>query len=571
MLISRLSIRARIWMLALGFFATFLFAGVFVAVSEMALSSRVNDAVARMELVRQSQVHFKLQVQEWKNILIRGSDPEAYKKHLIAFRTESTAFQALLQKLIESETNSDTKSKAIEIQKRHSDLLKQYEVTLEELSAGSPDFTRAADRRVKGMDRPTDQQLSALVELISNQSKGNQERDLRLFWISLGSAGLIVTVLTFLFSWMAVRSVSNTLGAVTGTLQQISEGKLNLEIDDSSSDERGTILSAVKRSSRKIAAMLLSVRDQVHQTRGAAFEISGTAKKLMKASQNLAASSEESAAAVEELSAISDHVSDSMTVVAQNSKEVDHSIHQLATESEEMRMSMQTLGARNLESSNRARSGLQQIQIVSESMEQVKDGSQKIGAIMSLMHELSDRINLLALNASIEAARAGEAGRGFAVVAEEVSRMADRTMARIKEVETNTSSIQSAILESHTQVLAAADSFGVMMRDLLQMGDSVSGFATRVDEQVSRVSAIAASMQQLSNAASTVEGAAKESKNAARELAESTRTNASEADKILHESEALQEVSGNMRTRADQLGQIMDEFSLDESNQASNR
>ncbi len=308
--------------------------------------------------------------------------------------------------------------------------------------------------------------------------------------------------------------------------------------------------------------MLLRVQDQIQETRGAAFEISGTAKKMTKASQSMAASSEEAAAAVEELSASQDHVSESMGVVARNSRQVDESIHRLAAQSENLRSSMRVLASRSHDSSSRARTSVEEIQLVSSSMEQVKEGSEKIGAIMALMHELSDRINLLALNASIEAARAGEAGRGFAVVADEVSKMADRTMARIKEVEANTSSIQNAILASHTRVRTAAETFAATMQDLLKMGDSVTGFAAEVEEQVAQIGEIAASMQQLSQAASVVEGSARESTNAARELAESTRMNASEAENILHESEGLQEVAALLRSRADELAEAMAEFSL---------
>ena len=124
--------------------------------------------------------------------------------------------------------------------------------------------------------------------------------------------------------------------------------------------------------------------------------------------------------------------------------------------------------------------------------------AQAIGRIMTVISDIADQTNLLALNAAIEAARAGEAGRGFAVVADEVRKLAEKTMLATREVGAVIDAIQSGAKGAVSGMEGAATEVEKATQEARRSGAALADIVSIVEETADQVRAIATAAEQQS-------------------------------------------------------------------------
>jgi two-component system sensor histidine kinase/response regulator len=116
-----------------------------------------------VDLAREAQVHFKRQVQEWKNVLLRGHNPNDHRKYWSLFEMEESKTQALLADLRQRETSESPTAEGLLAELRV--LGQRYRGAVAKFNpADNPLSYREVDSRVRGMDRPPTDEMSALVE-----------------------------------------------------------------------------------------------------------------------------------------------------------------------------------------------------------------------------------------------------------------------------------------------------------------------------------------------------------------------------------------------------------------------
>lgn len=110
-----------------------------------------------------AQVAFKLQVQEWKNTLLRGRDPEDFRRYRDAMEARAAEVRGALSALAEGDPDETFTGQIDAVLVAHEAMTARYRETLAGFEAGGGDDPWSADARVRGIDRPIDEALDALA------------------------------------------------------------------------------------------------------------------------------------------------------------------------------------------------------------------------------------------------------------------------------------------------------------------------------------------------------------------------------------------------------------------------
>ena len=245
-------------------------------------------------------------------------------------------------------------------------------------------------------------------------------------------------------------------------------------------DFTGAIADSINFTIDQLRELVGTINATAVQVAAAAQETQSTAMHLAEASEHQAQEIAGASAAINEMAVSIDQVSANAaesSAVAERSVSIANKgnevVHNTITGMDSIR---------------------EQIQDTSKRIKRLGESSQEIGDIVSLINDIADQTNILALNAAIQASMAGDAGRGFAVVADEVQRLAERSSSATKQIEALVKTIQA---DTNEAVISMEQTTTEVVRGARLAQDA--GVSLEEIEKVSK--SLAALIQNISNAA----------------------------------------------------------------------
>lgn len=414
-------------------------------------------------VANQSQSHLRNQIQEWKNILLRGQDKEAYDKHLASMQENDRLTKLELAIL-------DKQSKAlnfdlpdlIKIQALQRNMTKGYIKALELFHSNQYEGAKLADQYVSGLDKEPVELLNNLTTELQKSIIARDEVSMNISIYAFAVAFFLVMLLIIFYA----KSLSRIIRDIVSVVDKVSGGDLQNTCPHDGKNEFGQLSAEINEMIRSLKLLTGNMVNSSAKLSDSVSNMTTTSKEQESTVSEQASSTQEIVASSQEITQTAKELLNNMSEVA---KAVDHAA-QTAQEGSEDLQNMRTI-LDNMVSSSKD---------IGTKLSVLNEKISNISMVVTTINKVADQTNLLSINAAIEADKAGEAGIGFSTVASEIRRLSDQTAIATWDIEQLVKEIQTAVSSG----VMAMEKFHVGItggvQEISNVGDKLSNIVEQV-------------------------------------------------------------------------------------------
>lgn len=495
----------------------------------------IEGPMAAADQVNEANLAFREQVQEWKNILLRGANQADLDRYWRQFQGREADVQRLLEQISLLDVSVDVRAGITTLRASHQQLGEHYRSGLAQFIDSDRDPV-AADRSLRGIDRDTGEQMQQLADQLQQLvlSEVERIRGTALRTVILGIIILLVSAvaISVFASLLLSRRLVTPITGLVRHIGELAQGRFDNPITTTREDELGALARSAEQLRGFLVDTAAGLRHSTSELDQASGRLNSVASRMAHGSQEQFSRTDQVATAMQEMAATAAEVARYAADAAGAADAAD----------ENARAGRQTM----THAIDAMQDLLQQVEHTTEVIAQLEGDSHRIGKVLEVIQSVAEQTNLLALNAAIEAARAGEAGAGFAVVADEVRTLARRTSESTSEIQQIINSVQQGAQQAVRAIDAGRTSSDTSMQQVTLAGHSLQQIAVAVES-------IRDMNRQIATAAEEQTSVSEDISRNITEITDIAAANQQQVEHTSRASETLQTLSSELNTLAARL------------------
>jgi len=372
---------------------------------------------------------------------------------------------------------------------------------------------------------------------------------------------VIILIIGGAIMFVVVNRKISPLKDLTDATEKIAKGSLNFDYPDKhSNDEIGVLSNSIHTMKDQIRSVIAKMKQITIKNNEIVTDLSNYSINLSYAAGMQIAQAKEFHTTFSELSKSSKKMNENIESSTDSTKNVSNIILEFLESFKGIAKITHQLNNLVSQITTSIQSSEKEIHDISSAIYSIKESTGRVTEFIGIITEISDRTNLLSLNASIEAARAGESGRGFAVVASEITKLADKTLLSVKDIEAIIHASSRSIQTGIERVNITLDSIHSVVKNFDDINNYTNEIRTKFEEQISTTNVITENLDNINSYSNEIKNSLSIQNNFLSEVSYNAENLTQNAEDLNNQAQSLKDMSEGLNLTNNSIQELVNNF-----------